>query len=147
MAAIGDLFAGLMGRIYSRLSRVSGWRPVGKYVRISVGDSADAAMVGQALIGVITEVAHVRTSLDTNVTDECPVIQLDSIVSYSGHRLDAVLAAPRYIGYGLYSLPFTGTAFYIVPIDRSGVPEIFRMQDVIAISWISLCRFRKREVA
>lgn len=141
MAAIGDLFAGLMGRIYSRLSRVLGWRPVGKYVRISVGDSPDAAMVGQALLGVITEVAQVKASVGTNLTDECPVIKLESIVSYSGNRLDAVLAVPRYVGYGLYSLPFTGTAFYIVPIGRSGVPEIFRMQDVIAISWLSLRRF------
>lgn len=147
MAAIGDLFAGLMGRVYSSLSRVFRWRPVGKYVRIRIGDSPDAAMVGQALIGMITEVAQVKASVDTNLTDECPVIKLDSIVSYSGRRLDAVLAAPRYVGYGLYSLPFTGTAFYIVPIGHSGVPTNFRMQDVIAISWISLCRFRKREVA
>lgn len=146
MAAIGNLFAGLLGRIYSSLSRVFGWRPVGKYVRISVADSSDAAMVGQALIGVITEVAQVKASVDTNLRDECPVIKLNSIVSYSGRRLGTILAAPRYVGYGLYSLPFTGTAFYIVPIGDPGVPKIFRMQDVIAISWISLCRFRKREV-
>lgn len=137
------LFAGLSGQIYSNLSRLFRWHPVGKPVRINIADAQDSTMAGKVLYGVITQVAQVKASVDTSLLDECPVIKLHSAANCNGHRLDAVLAVPRYVGYGLYSLPFTGTAFYLIKISHSDVPAIFRMQDVIAISWISLSRFKR----
>lgn len=137
------LFAGLSGRIYSNLSRLFRWHPVGKPVRINIADAQDSTMVGKVLYGVITQVAQVKASVDASLLDECPVIKLHSAANYNGHRLDAVLAVPRYVGYGLHSLPFTGTAFYLITISHSDVPAIFRMQDVIAISWVSISRFKR----
>jgi hypothetical protein len=136
------IFAGLMGKTFGRIARLFRWRPVGKQVRITVVESIDGSLLGQTLTGVITKVALIKELISS--MEECPVIQLDSPVHYMGHRLDTILAIPRHTGYGLYSLPFTGIAVYIISINDSEEPVVAKWEDIIAIWWLSLSRFNNK---
>ncbi|MGQ0594875.1 MAG: hypothetical protein ACT4QB_20230 [Gammaproteobacteria bacterium] len=105
-------------------------------------ESYDGSLLGQAIRGRITKIAEVETSTNSHQRDECPLIEFDSPVQYMGYRFNKIMAVPRHTGYDLYTLPFTGIAVYVVPIlDVEELPA-FNLEDVIAIWWLSLRRFR-----
>lgn len=136
------LFPGLLGRLFGRLSGLFRWQPVGKYVRITVVESYDGSLLGQAIKGRITKIEEVKTSTDARQKKACPLIEFDFPVQYMGYRFNKIMAVPRHTGYDLYTLPFTGIAVYVVPILNVGELPAFNMEDVIAIWGLSLCRFR-----
>jgi hypothetical protein len=107
-----------------------------------VVESRDGSLLGQTIKGRITKIAEVKTSMDTHQKEECPFVQFDTPVHYMGYHFNKIMAVPRHTGYELYTLPFTGIAVYVVPILNAEEPRMFKMEDVIAIWWLSLCRFR-----
>lgn len=131
-------FARLFGRLCRHISLLFGGSPVGKKIRITITEGFIASEMGKVLVGNIIDVVHLHRSSHSNSIEACPIIRLDTPGIYGGHRLESFVGVPRHVGYGLYSLPFTAIAVYIVPVHNSEKLEVFKLEDAVAIWLLSL---------
>ncbi|MFO1418835.1 MAG: hypothetical protein U1E83_09210 [Methylotetracoccus sp.] len=120
------------------LTKMLGWSPTGRRVKITMSESLDGSLFGQVISGKITEIAHTNTPDSHDTIQEYAIVDLDFNVNYMNHHLTKIAVLPRHIDYGLSRLPFTGIGVYVIPADDLDETNEASVTNAVAIWWLSL---------
>lgn len=132
-----------IGHAIEGVSKVVGWNPLGKRIRIVANEGIDKTLLGTSATGVIlTEPGNVITSGSSGSTlSECTVIQLDAPLHLMQRDIEMLAVVPRHAGFGFYRLPLTSSiAVSVIPVSEPAIPREVQYQEVIGVWEMSLLK-------
>jgi hypothetical protein len=136
-----DLLPSVIGR---GLSRLRGWHPVGKRVRLAITESANAELIGMEATGTIQSViaGMVTTGPDGTTRDGEPalLVNIDPALMHASRAVSWIVVAARFPGHGPSRLLGTWS---VVNVSRATGPEpptVLHSEDMIAIALMKLAK-------
>jgi len=138
---IKSSIVGGIGHAIEAVSKVVGWNPVGKRIRIVANEGTDKTLLGTSATGVVlTQPENVITSGSSGSTlSECAVIQLDEPLHLMQKDIEMLAVVPRHAGFGFYRLPLTSSiAVSVIPISEPAIPREVQDQEIIGVWEMSL---------
>ena len=133
----------MIGKLFSRLS---GWQPVGKRVRLAFTESGDAALTGTEATGriqrAIPEIVTAGPDGSTRLDEISLLISLDRPLVHASRSISQVVVVPRFAGHGPYRLPVTWSAVNVHALSAAGPepPTVVQYEDMIATCLMKLDR-------
>ncbi len=135
-----DLLPSMIGKAFSRLT---GWQPVGKPVRLAF---TEGALYEQEITGrveqALSEIVTAGPDGSTTLHEISLVISLDRPLMYASRSVSRVVAVPRFAGHGPYRLPVTWSAVNVHALNAASPepPTVVQYEDMIAICLLKLAR-------
>lgn len=122
----------IVRRLINTITRLCGWKPIGKRIRFISGEGPEAAqLAGQS--GIIIHLDR-RGPVGT----ETMTVRIDSAETVGRHPCDVLLIA-RHAGYGAYALATTCIACYVLSAEDGRGTTFPDKSKMIALMDVCVC--------